>query len=344
MRRVAIAVAVAVLAVASAAPAVAEAEAAPHQPADVEVRRDLTYRHVDGRDMKLDAFVPAGGGLRPGVIVIYGGGWVLGSKALSEPMARMLADRGFITFAVDYRLAPAHPFPAAVDDVQASVEWVRAHASDFGLDPARVGAIGGSAGGHLAGLLATLGEGPHDRGARVAAAVSWAGPMDLDPDRFGPDTQIYLNAFLNCIGRPCDDATVVAASPISHVDPSDAPILLANGQEDVLVPPDQALRMSAALERAGVLHELLLVPNAGHDPRVVPPVEQPSFDFLRRELGDVEGASPGNSGLGVGGDGGDSGDDGGGSSLLAPVIVIVVAALVAGVGLVAVTRRRRVRY
>jgi acetyl esterase len=344
MRRWAIAVAVAALAAGWSVPAVADPGSTPRQPVDVEVRRNLTYRTVDGRDLKLDAFVPEGGGLRPGVMVIFGGGWVLGNKALSGPIARMLAAQGYVAFAMNYRLAPAHPYPAAVDDVQASIEWVRAHASEFGLDPARIGALGGSAGGHLAGLVGTLGEGPLDRGARITAAVSWAGPMDVDPDRFGPDSQIYLHAFLGCPGRPCDDATVAAASPISHVDPSDAPILLANGQEDVLVPADQALRMSAALEGAGVRHELLLVPNAGHDPRLLPPVEQPSFDFLRRELGDVEGASPGNAGFGVGGDGSDLGDEGGGSSLLAPVIVIVVAALVVGVVLVVASRRRRVRY
>jgi acetyl esterase/lipase len=93
-------------------------------------------------------------------MVIYGGGWVLGNKALSAPLARQLAQQGFVAFAMNYRLAPLHPFPAAVDDVQASVAWVRDHAFDFGLDPARVGAIGGSAGGHLSAMLATLGEGP----------------------------------------------------------------------------------------------------------------------------------------------------------------------------------------
>jgi len=336
MRRAAIAVAVAVLAVLSAAPALAGADgtvAAPRQGLDIDVRHDLTYRHVGGDDLKLDAYIPAGGGVRPGVMVIYGGGWILGSKELSAPLARQLAEQGYVVFAMNYRLAPFHPFPAAVDDVQASVSWVRDHAFDFGLDPARIGAIGGSAGGHLAAMLATLGEGPHDRGSRISAAVSWAGPMDLHPAEFGPDSQIYLDAFLNCIGRPCDEATVVAASPISHVDPSDAPILLAQGEEDQLVPPDQGLRMADALRAGGVDHELLLIPNAGHDERVVAPVVQPSFRFLRRELGDVEPGTPGSVGVGDGGGG-----------LLAPVIVIAVAAVAVGALVLASRSRRRVRY
>jgi acetyl esterase/lipase len=337
MRPVAIAVTLAALAVGAAAVAGAGADwpaAAPRQALDVEVRHDLTYRHVDGDDLKLDAYIPAGSGTRPGVMVIYGGGWVLGSKEMSAPLARQLAEQGYVAFAMNYRLAPFHPFPAAVDDVQASVAWVRDHAFDFGLDPARIGAIGGSAGGHLSAMLATLGQGPHNRGSRISAAVSYAGPMDLHPAEFGPDSQFYLDAFLNCIGRPCDEATVVAASPISQVDPSDAPIFLANGTADILVPPDQAVRMGDALEGAGVRHEVVIIPDAGHDERVVAPVEQRSFRFLRRELGDVVPGSPGS--VGVGGDGG--------GGFLAPVIVVGVAAFLVGGVVVVSRRRRRVRY
>ncbi|HEY4397725.1 MAG TPA: alpha/beta hydrolase [Acidimicrobiia bacterium] len=337
MRRAAIAVAVAVLSVLSVAPAVAGASAtaaAPRQGPDVEVRHDLTYRHVGGEDLKLDAYIPAGGGTRPGVMVIYGGGWILGSKELSAPLARKLAEQGYVAFAMNYRLAPFNPFPAAVDDVQASVAWARDHAFDFGLDPARIGAIGGSAGGHLAAMLATLGEGPHDRGSRISVAVAYAAPMDLHPAEFGPDSQIYLDAFMDCIGRPCDEATIVAASPISHVDPSDAPMFLANGTADILVPPDQSVRMGDALQRVGVRHEVVIIPGAGHDERVVAPVEQQSFRFLRSELGDAGPGTPGS--VGVGGNGG--------GSVLAPAIVVGVAGLVVLTVVVASRRRRRMRY
>ena len=337
MRRAAIALVVAALAIGAAVPAAAADDGTAsgrREGAAIEVRHDFTYKEVGGTKLKLDAYIPTGGGTRPGVMVIYGGGWVLGSKELSAPLARSIAQQGFVAFAMNYRLAPFHPFPAAVQDVQASVAWVRDHALDFGLDPARIGAIGGSAGGHLAAMLATLGHGPHDRGSRVAAAASWAGPMDLHPDQYGPDAQIYLHSFLDCLGTPCDEATIVAASPISHVDSSDAPILLAQGEEDQLVPPDQGVRMADALQRAGVDHDLLLIPNAGHDERVVTPAEQPSFDFLRAHLGGTDPGSPTAPGLG---------DDGG---LLAPTVAIVVAGFVAGTVLLAFRhrRRRRMRY
>jgi acetyl esterase/lipase len=335
--RVAIAIAAALVVFGSGAPGAAgQAANPPGARAGVQVQRDLTYRVVDGEPLKLDAYRPAGAGVRPGVVVIYGGGWVVGNKALSEAFSRRLADEGFVAFAVDYRLAPQHPFPAAIDDLQASVRWVRAHASRFGLDPARIGALGGSAGGHLAALLATLGRGRLDRDARIAAAVSWAGPMDLHPSQYGPDSQQYLEAFLNCVGRPCDEATIVAASPISHVDRSNAPMFIADGEVDQLVPPDQVVRMSAALDRAGVRHQLQLVPDAGHDQRVVPPVVGPSLEFLRRELGGVEPAPlPGYGVPGSGAPGGDSG--------IAPIIAVTIAAVAVGAVVVADQRRRRRR-
>lgn len=336
MRRAVIAVVVAALAAGVAAPAVAAGAPAPRQASNIDVRRNLTYKEVGGTKLKLDAYIPSGGGTRPGVMVIYGGGWVLGSKELSAPLARTIAQKGFIAFAMNYRLAPFHPFPAAVEDVQASVAWVRDHALDFGLDPARIGSIGGSAGGHLSAMLATLGHGPRDRGSRIAAAVSWAGPMDLHPDQFGPDAQIYVDAFLHCVGQPCDPATIDAASPIAHVDRTDAPILLAQGEEDELVLPQQAVHMADALERAGVGHQLLLLPDAGHDERILEPVQQPSYDFLRRQLGGPDPGSP--TGIGIGGDG-----QGG---LLVPTVVILVAGFVAGTVILAFRhrRRRRMRY
>jgi acetyl esterase/lipase len=264
-------------------------------------------------------------------MVIYGGGWILGSKQLSGPMAEMLAEQGYVAFAMNYRLAPQHPFPAAVDDVRASTAWVRDHAAEFGLDPGRIGAIGGSAGGHLAAMLATSGQGPLDRGSRVAAAVSWAGPMDLHPNLFGPDTQPYLDAFLDCFPE-CEESKIVAASPISHVDPSDAPLFIANGDSDILVPTDQALRMAAALDAVHVPHQLVIVPNAGHDERLVPPVVAPSLQFLRQNLGGVD-PSP-TPGLTVGP---------GGSGVLVPAIVVGIAALVVGAVLVALSRHGRRR-
>jgi acetyl esterase/lipase len=181
-------------------------------------------------------------------------------------------------------------------------------------------------------MLATSGKGPLDRGSRVAASVSWAGPMDLHPYEYGPDSQPYLHAFLGCPSGPCRESTIVSASPISHVDTTDAPMFIANGDSDQLVPVGQATRMSAALDRAHVPHQLFIVPNAGHDPRLIPPVIEPSIAFLRQELGGSEpNPTPGfTAGRG-------------GSGVLVPAIVVGAAAVVVGAVVVLARRRRRRR-
>jgi acetyl esterase len=281
----ALTIAAALLATGSVGAARARPAGAAAQPAGVDVIRDFTYYEVNGRRMRLDAYLPAGLGPHPGVVLIYGGGWVLGDKKMWEPYARTLAAEGFATFAVEYRLAPSDPFPAAVNDVQASVASIRSHAVEFRLDPTRIGALGGSAGGHLSALLATLGEGSLDIGARVRTAVSWAGPMDLHLADYPPESHAYIDAFLNCRGAPCDEARVVEASPISHVDASDGTMLLLQGTDDQLVPARQAERMAAALQQADVGYQLTFVPNVGHDERFTQAVLQPSLDWLRIQLG-----------------------------------------------------------
>src|SRR5437763_1896126 len=146
----------------------------------VTVKQDVTYRAVDGEQLGLDVYQPAKKGKnRPAVVVVHGGGWTQGDKSLFAQQANQLAERGFVAFSVNYRLAPAHPYPAAVDDVEASVQWVRTHAKEYGVDRKRIGALGGSAGGHLVGMLGTEGEGSLKTGHRVSAVVSRSGPVDF---------------------------------------------------------------------------------------------------------------------------------------------------------------------
>src|SRR5437764_13373091 len=92
----------------------------------VTVKQDVTYRTVDGEQLGLDVYQPATKGQnRPAVVVVHGGGWTQGDKALFSQQSNQLAQRGFVAFSINYRLAPAHPYPAAVQDVEAAVAWVR---------------------------------------------------------------------------------------------------------------------------------------------------------------------------------------------------------------------------
>jgi acetyl esterase len=238
---------VAVLAVASLIPGdVATAQA-------VTVQRDIQYAQPDGVPLLMDAYVPTTPGPHAGVVVVHGGRFRTGDRSLTP--AEELAEAGYAAFSVDYRLAPEHPFPAALEDVRSAVRWVRDHADEYDVDPALIWTMGGSAGGHLAALLATVGEGPIDRGSRVAAAVSLSGPTDMA--RWLQIGGPVITDFLGCSDPtdPACAATARQASPTTHVDPTDPPIFLANGTEEI-IPLWHATTMADTLEREDVPHEL----------------------------------------------------------------------------------------
>jgi acetyl esterase/lipase len=231
----------------------------------VTVKNDVTFRTVGGEQLQLDVYQPAKKGKnRPAVVVVHGGAWTIGDKSWFAQQGNQLAERGFVAFSINYRLAPAHTYPAAVEDVEAAVGWVRKHAKEYGVDPQRIGALGGSAGGHLVGLLATVGRGSLEKGHRIAAAVSWSGPMDfvsLAPAAATPAGGSF-RTFLGCLPDACPD-TYAAASPLTHVDKSDAPMLVVNSTNE-LVPQSQADAMKAALDKAGVANQAIILPGTAH--------------------------------------------------------------------------------
>ncbi len=245
----------------------------------VSVKKDVIYRTVDGEQLGLDVYQPATKGKgRPAVVVIHGGAWVHGDKEWFAQQANQLAERGFVAFSVNYRLAPAHPYPAAVDDVETAVEWVRKHAKEYGVDRKRVGALGGSAGAHLTGLLATVGKGPLEKGHRIAAAVSWSGPMDLD----SLAAVSTIQAFVGCPPEACRSA-YVEASPVAHVDKTDAPMLIVNSTME-LVPKAQADAMKAALDTAGVANQEIILPGTAHSRAYSNQVWDQTVKFLENYL------------------------------------------------------------
>src|SRR5947207_11532885 len=156
----------------------------------VTVKQDVTYRTVDGEQLGLDVYQPAKKGKNwPAVVVVHGGGWTQGDKALFAQQSNQLAERGFVAFSINYRLAPAHPYPAAVQDVEAAVAWVRKHAKEYGVDPTRIGALRGSPGGHLVGKPRADGDGSAKTRHRFAADVSWQRPTHYGPlARASPST------------------------------------------------------------------------------------------------------------------------------------------------------------
>jgi acetyl esterase/lipase len=218
----------------------------------------------------MDVYIPRGDGPFPGVVVIHGGGWTSGNARDVAEESTLLTEEGFVAFAVDYRKAPTFTFPAQVEDMEAAVRFIREHAEEFNVDPAQLGALGGSAGGQLAAMLGVVGEGPGDEGSRVNVVVSWSGPMDfterpqarIAPRQDRPLGRGPVRRYLGCAPLICPQL-YVDASPVSHVDPTDAPIFLANGTAES-VALSQPQSMLEAMKEADVPAQLVEIPGQFH--------------------------------------------------------------------------------
>ena len=235
------------------------------EPPRYTVEPDILFARVDGIELRLDAYLPTTPTPTPGIIVIHGGGWSKGSRKDESFQAETLAKNGLAAFSVDYRLAPEHPFPAAVEDVLTAAAWVREHAARFNVDAAQLGALGGSAGGHLAGMLALAGSGALDQGPRIRAAVSWSGPLDLETTvrlaRKG--ARAGIARFLGCDDVDDCPRKVREASPLSHLDATDAPIFIANSVEE-FIPVQQARETAEGMDEQGVPYQLVEIPGDRH--------------------------------------------------------------------------------
>jgi acetyl esterase/lipase len=245
------------------------AEVVPHDlPDGVLVFKDVIYRRVDARRAKLDIYLPATGTPplkgRPALLAIHGGGWRGGTKnGYGREIAR-LTKHGYAVISVDYVLSrPGHPsWPDNLDDVREAVRWTRRNAADYAIDPARIAAIGSSAGGHLASLLGTN-AGGLDPEARVSAVVDLYGPTDLARLYKSPGAVLPLELYL---GKSPVDAPdlYAAASPIAHASVDAAPTLIIHGESDELVPVAQSTDLARRLNAAGVPSEVIVVPRTGH--------------------------------------------------------------------------------
>lgn len=151
-------------------------------PDSVQAVRDLVYSRPAGRDLKLDLYLPAQrpDGPVPGIVLVHGGGWRVGSRELLAPLAIRLAERGYAAATISYRLSDEAPYPAAVHDAKAAVRWMRLNAEKHGIRPQQIAIGGGSAGGQIASLAGvTDGVARFDPEAgKGSAAVQ--GVIDID--------------------------------------------------------------------------------------------------------------------------------------------------------------------
>lgn len=256
-------------------------------PEGVRVERDVVYARYGTRELKADLYLPrAGVGPRPAVVYIHGGGWKNGNRNAFSRQAAHMAGVGYVGMCIEYRLSGEAKWPAAIYDAKAAVRYLRAHAKKWNVDAARIGAAGGSAGGHLAALLGTTagvkvleGDGGHAGFSSAVQAVAAFNPaVDLVDfgKRANPNATNSVTEFLGA-GYQADRALWELATPITHVSAKSAPTLFLHGDADPTVPYAQSERMAAKLEAAGVRAEILTAPGEKHGFFNRPPWFEPTL-------------------------------------------------------------------
>ena len=263
----------------------------------MKIIRDIPYLAGGSPKQTLDLYLPDHAEApMPTVVWIHGGGWECGDK--NPCPARDFAERGYVIASVGYRLSDEAAFPSQLHDCKSAVRWLRAHAAEHGINPARIGAWGASAGGHLAALLGTTGltrdfdAGDHlDQSSEVQCVVNWFGPVDFlewgapfSPSMDSPESAVY-----RLLGGPFSQNLEKArsAGSLHHVHGQSAPFLTVHGDQDDIVPLIQSQRLHQALQNAGVESKLQIIPGAGHSTEQLSLPERLNeiAEFLARNLG-----------------------------------------------------------
>lgn len=240
----------------------------------VDVDADLVYAKTPQGDLVLDLYRPAKiEHPAPVVVFVHGGGWKSGDKKSARKNAVWLVSDGFAVASINYRLLDQASWPAQINDCYEAVRWIRRNAEKYQLDPDRIVAWGGSAGGHLAALLGTRPcPEPETTSSRVQAVIDWFGPTDLltMPPNVVNESRSFEQVSKSNGARLLGAAVMTVpelakdASALHQVSADDCPVLIMHGDQDKGVPIDQSTRFHDALQKAGVDSRLHVVKGAGH--------------------------------------------------------------------------------
>ncbi len=253
--------------------------------AQARVEKNVVYGMFSGTALLLDVHYPA----RPngfGIVFIPGSGWGAPLRYSATPLKESsqvgvyvpsLTEAGYTVFTINHRAIPTFRYPAALEDAQRAVRFIRHNATTYGINPARIGGSGGSSGGHLVSMLGAMdGTGNPDdpdpvnrESAKLQCVVARAAPVDLL--QMSPSNGVdVLSLFLGvAAGQPMQKNSTEykiawTASPINYASPDDPPFLLVHGDADGTVPFRQSEMMEAALKKVGIPVTLIRIEGGGH--------------------------------------------------------------------------------
>jgi acetyl esterase/lipase len=256
---------------------------------EIDMEFGQVYAEPESGPLKADVYMPKGEGPYPGVLVVHGGAWYIGTRLQLSTVAQLLAQHGFTAVSIDYRLAPKHKFPAQIEDCKAAVRWMRDEAKRLKVDPERIGGFGYSAGAHLVCLLGATNEddglegtaGKATTSSRLQAVACGGAPCEfriLEPD------EGLLKFWLGGTRREQPEQYRLA-SPAAFASADDPPMFFFHGERDDLVPLASPIHMCRVLQDVGVRSDLYVVPEAGHNRALLDRTAlDKSIEFLAEQL------------------------------------------------------------
>jgi acetyl esterase/lipase len=259
--------------------------AAPTTGKNIQTQLNIVYDKIGERALLLDVFYPQKlkNKKYPGVILIHGGGWKSGDKSQMHAMAKILADKGYIAFAVEYRMSLEAKYPEAVFDLKSAIRWMRANAKQFNLDVKNIASLGVSAGGQLAALLGNTNnkeefEGFNRGNKKVSSSIQAIVNIDGTLAFRHPESSEGKSAG-EWLGGSYEESTKnwESAAPLNHVSAKSVPILFINSS----IPRFHAGRtdMIKKLDQYGIYSEVQEFPDTPHPFWFFQPWFNPMMDF-----------------------------------------------------------------
>lgn len=251
--------------------------------------QDVIYMKAGGTAFTMDVFKPAKPN-KAAVVFMVSGGWMSDHsmlKSFGPGIEKVFADAGFTVFEVVHGAQPRFRVSEIVEQVRTAVRFVHTHAADYGIDTNRVGVSGISSGGHLALMIAGSPDSP------VNAVAAIAPPTDLanwGKAAFMLTDDSQLSMFIPALGidpkapKSDTEALLRNLSPITYVNSKYPPTLIVHGDNDKLVPLQQAQTMDQALGKAGVEHKLDVIAGGGHDDKTFGPGLMKALQWFKDKL------------------------------------------------------------